>query len=235
MPVRFRTSAMAAPRLNPVTRNFVVPSLGVYAARALSPHVWAENGRLSARGLGARGVPPRRRCGHKGGNRDGRTLSLQKTRLVVWPPPPSTLGVPSSIPRQCVLPTRGATRGAVLPTRADTFWRPPFSPSPPPFWTSFHAPSARSPTPAPPFTSRPRAMLLGLRPTNQRHRSAAQQVSRESRGDGGGGCPLPPWPFGRVRGGMTRQGSAAQVRFRDAGCRAEGRLGPHGPGRGPWI
>ena len=67
LPVRFRTSAMAAPRLNPVTRNFVVPSLGVYAARALSPHVWAENGRLSARGLGARGVPPRRRCGHKGG------------------------------------------------------------------------------------------------------------------------------------------------------------------------
>ena len=210
MPVRFRTSAMAAPRLNPVTRNFVVPSLGVYAARALSPHVWAENGRLSARGLGARGVPSRRRCGHKGGNRDGRTLSLQKTRLVVWPPPPSTLGVPSSSPRQCVLPTRGAGG-------PKHFLSAPVPPVPPPFGTSFHAPSARSPTPAPPFTSRPRAMLLGLRPTNQRHRSAAQQVSREPRGDGGDGCPLPPWAFWQGQGGDDASGFRGPGAV--AGCR----------------
>ena len=94
LPVRFRTSAMAAPRLNPVTRNFVVPSLGVYAARALSPHVWAENGRLSARGLGARGVPSRRRCGHKGGSRDGRTLSLSENALGCLAPPSQHPGGP---------------------------------------------------------------------------------------------------------------------------------------------
>ena len=93
-PVRFRTSAMAAPRLNTVTRNFVVPSLGVYAARALSPHVWAENGRLSARGLGARGVPSRRRCGHKGGSRDGRTLSLSENALGCLAPPSQHPGGP---------------------------------------------------------------------------------------------------------------------------------------------
>ena len=100
---------MAAPRLNPVTRNFVVPSLGVYAARAPSRHVWAENGRLSARGLGARGVPPRVGVAIKGGTGTGGRFLSRKRAWLSGPPLPAPWGSRDRVPASAFCQLGGQT------------------------------------------------------------------------------------------------------------------------------